>query len=128
METGHRANDGVLPTLLRESAFRDRLVGFLVKWILDARLPILSFHDEFVFVLQELGELSEQVRGQRCEAHLLSAVDGKALLGPNDDVVMSDPGDRYLLDGYKMLERVEELLLRIMFFFDDGLLFLSRCK
>ena len=88
---------------------------------------VLSFHDEFVFVLQELGELSEQVRGQRCEAHLLSAVDGKAFQGPDDNVVVMDPGDGNLLDGNEMLERIEELLLRITFFFNVGLLFLSWC-
>ena len=33
----------------------------------------------------------------------------------DDDVVVTDPGDRDLLDGYEMLKRVEELLLRIVF-------------
>ena len=68
METGHRADDGVLPPLLRESAFRDRLVGFLVKGILDAGFSVLAFYDELVLILQELGELPEQIRGQRGKA------------------------------------------------------------
>ena len=85
VETGHRADDGVLPPLLREPAFRDRFVGFLVEGILDARFPVLSFHDEFVLVLQKLGELPEQVRGQRSETHLLCAVDGEAFQVPCND-------------------------------------------
>lgn len=123
VETGHRADDGVLTPLLREPAFRDRFVGFLVEGILDARFPVLSFHDVFVFVLQELGELPEQIRGQRSKAHLLGATDGEALQSTDNDIVMPDPGDENLLDGYEMLERVEELILKITLLFFRYFLF-----
>ena len=122
METGHRADDGVLTPLLREPAFRDRFVGFLVEGILDARFPVLSFHDEFVFVLQELGELPEQIRGQRSKAHLLGAIDGEALQSTDNDIIMLDPGDGYILDGHEMLERVKEFFLQVSLLFFGSVL------
>ena len=115
MESGHRSNIGILTALLREPAFRDRFVSHFVEGILDAWFPVFPFHDEFMLVLQELGELSEHIRGQCSEAHLLCAIDGEALQGPDDNVVVTDPGNRDLLDGYEVLECVEELLLRIVF-------------
>jgi len=63
VETGHRADNGILAALLREPTLRDRLVGFLIEGILDAGLSVLSFHNELVFILQELRELPEQIRG-----------------------------------------------------------------
>lgn len=122
VETGHRADDGVLTPLLREPAFRDRFVGFLVEGILDARFPVLSFHDEFVFVLQELGELPEQIRGQRSKAHLLGAIDGEALQSTDNDIIMLDPGDGYILDGHEMLERVKEFFLQVSLLFFGSVL------
>ena len=58
---------------------RTELVGFLIKRILDAWFSVFPFNDEFVLVLQELGELSEHVGGQRSEAHFLCDIDGEAL-------------------------------------------------
>ena len=117
VEPRHRTNDGILAALFREPALRDRFICFLIEWILDARFSVLTFHNELVFILQELGELPEQIRGQRSEAYLLRAIDGEAFEGTDDDIVMPDPGDGDLLDGHEMLERVEEFLLQITLLF-----------
>ena len=127
VESGHRSNNGILAALLREPAFRDRLVCFLVKGILDARFSVLAFHNELVFILQELGELPEQVRGQRSETYLLCAVDGEALQSPDDNVVVTNPGDGNLLDGHEMLERVKEFLLQVTLLFFGSFLVILFC-
>ena len=128
VETGHRADDGVLAPLLREPAFRDRFVGFFIEGILDAGFSVLAFHNKLVFIFQELGELPEQIRGQRSKAHLLGAIDGEALQSTDNDIVVTDPGDGNLLDGYEMLERIEELLLKItLLFFGNVLVVLCCC-
>ena len=114
VETGHRSDDGILAPLLWESAFRDRFVGFFIEGILDAGFSVLAFHNKLVFIFQELGDLPEQIRGQRSKAHLLGAIDGEALQSTDNDIVVTDPGDGNLLDGYEMLERIEELLLGII--------------
>lgn len=111
MEPGHRSNDGIQAPLLREPALWYRLVCFLIEGILDARFPVLTFHNELVFILQELGELPEQIRGQRSEAHLLGTINGEALQGADDDIVVPDPGDGDLLDGHEVFEGVKEFLL-----------------
>ena len=128
METGHCSDDGVLTPLLREPALRDRLIGFLIKGILDAGFSVLAFHNELVFILQELGELPEQIRGQRSKTYLLCAIDGEALQGADDDIVVPDPGDGYLLDGHEMLERVEEFFLKVSLLFFGCVLVILICR